>query len=161
MPIPDFQSIMLPLLKLCDDGKEYTNREAIEALSQDFGLTEDEQKELLPSGQQCVFDNRVAWARAHMKMARLFENTRRGVFRITERGLDVLKKNPTEINLRFLRQFPEYEEAREKHKENRQQASSPEVEEQESENKTPAEQLEEAYQTLRNNLAREILTHSN
>jgi restriction system protein len=90
-----------------------------------------------------------------MKMADLLENTRRGVFRITQRGQEVLKQNSPQINLRFLRQFPEYEAARDKHKENRRQEGSPASEEQE--NKTPAEQLEEAYQTLRENLANEIL----
>jgi len=85
MAIPDFQRIMLPLLKFCADGQEHTNREAIDSLAKEFGLTEDEQKQLLPSGQQCVFDNRVAWARAHMKMADLLENTSRGIFRRTSR----------------------------------------------------------------------------
>ncbi len=73
MPIPDFQRIMLPLLKFCADGQEHTNRQAIDSMSEEFDLTEDEQKQLLPSGQQCVFDNRVAWARAHMKMADFIE----------------------------------------------------------------------------------------
>ncbi|NLN60259.1 MAG: hypothetical protein GX147_06070 [Deltaproteobacteria bacterium] len=90
MAIPDFQSVMLPLLEFCADGQEYTNRQAIDAMSQEFGLTEEEQKQLLPSGQQRIFENRVAWARAHMKMADLVENTKRGVFRITERGKNVL-----------------------------------------------------------------------
>lgn len=155
MAIPDFQSIMLPLLKFCADGKEHTNREALDALAQEFGLTEDEQKKLLPSGQQCVIDNRVAWARAHMKMAGIIENTRRGVFRITERGHDVLKQGQQEINLRFLRQFPEYEAARGKSRETRGQDGAAETDEQET--KTPAEQLEEAYQTLRESLASEII----
>jgi len=155
MAIPDFQSIMLPLLKFCADAKEHTNREALDALAQEFGLTEEEQKELLPSGQQCVIDNRVAWARAHMKMADILENTRRCVFRITERGQEVLKQKPEEINLRFLRKFPEYEAAREKHKENRNQEGASGTDELDT--KTPAEQLEEAYQTLRENLASEII----
>jgi restriction system protein len=155
MAIPDFQNIMLPLLTFCADGKEHTNGEALDALAQKFSLTEEDQKKMLPSGQQCVFDNRVAWARAHMKMADLLENTRRGVFRITQRGQDFLKKKPSQINLRLLRQFPEYEAARERHRENRRQESFSESEEQES--KTPAEQLEEAYQTLRETLASEIL----
>jgi restriction endonuclease Mrr len=92
MAIPDFQSIMLPLLRFCGDGQEHSNRDAIEALSGELGLTPEEQKQLLPSGQQRVFDNRVAWARAYMKMALLVENTRRGVFRITPRGQQVLVK---------------------------------------------------------------------
>jgi restriction system protein len=154
MSIPDFQSIMLPLLKFCADGEEHTNREALDALALEFNLTEDEQKELLPSGQQCVIDNRVAWARAHMKMAGLVENTRRGVFRITQRGQEVLKNNPSEINLRFLRSFPEYIEARDKHKGNRQPGIS---KSDDQETQTPAERLEEAYQTIRENLVSEIL----
>jgi restriction system protein len=157
MPIPDFQSIMLPLLKFCADGKEYTNRQAIDVLSQEFCLTEDEQKELLPSGQQCVFDNRVAWARAHMKMANLVENTRRGVFRITERGKDILVRSPSEINLRFLRQFPEYNAARDRQQENRREEEPSSVCD-ENESKTPAERLEEAYMTLRENLASELIS---
>jgi restriction system protein len=155
MAVPDFQSVMLPLLTFCSDAKEHTNREALDALAQEFNLSEDDQKTLLPSGQQCVFDNRVAWARAHMKMAGLLENTRRGVFHITERGQEVLGKKPTDINLRFLRQFPEYEAARERHKEIRQMSTATAIEDQE--NETPAERLEEAYQTLRENLASEIL----
>ena len=155
MAIPDFQSIMLPLLKFCADGKEHTNRDALDALAMEFNLSEDEQKELLPSGQQCVIDNRVAWARAHMKMAGLVENTRRGVFRITARGQEALEKKPTEINLRYLREFPEYIEARDKHKGNQQQKISISDDQ---EIQTPAERLEEAYQTIRENLVSEILS---
>lgn len=155
MAIPDFQSIMLPLLKFCADGKEHTNRDALDALAMEFNLSEDEQKELLPSGQQCVIDNRVAWARAHMKMAGLVENTRRGVFRITARGQEALEKKPTEINLRYLSEFPEYIEARDKHKGNQQQKISISDDQ---EIQTPAERLEEAYQTIRENLVSEILS---
>lgn len=155
MAIPDFQSIMLPLLKFCADGKEHTNRECLDHLVQEFGLTEDEQKELLPSGQQCVINNRVAWARTHLKMAGVLENTRRGVFRITESGQKILSQNPQKINLRFLRRLPEYKATREKRKEHRRQESFSDREEQE--NKTPAEQLEEAYQTIRENLANELI----
>ena len=81
---------MLPLLRLCNDGSEYANREVLDVLAVEFSLTDEERKLLLPSGQQRVFDNRVAWARAHMKMAGLLENTRRGVFHITARGKEVL-----------------------------------------------------------------------
>ncbi len=153
MAIPDFQSIMLPLLNFCADGKEHTNREAIDTLSQQFGLTEEEKAAFLPSGQQRVFGNRVAWARAHMKMARLIENTKRGVFRISERGREVLSKSPSEINLRFLGRFPEYIEAR-----NQQRANRDQKEEAEQEAKTPEEQLEQAYEVLRENLANELLS---
>ena len=137
MAIPDFQSIMLPLLKLCADGQEHTNREAIDALAQNFSLFEEEQKQLLPSGQQSVFDNRVAWARAHMKMAGLLENTKRGIFLITQRGSNLLKKSLPEINLRLLREFPEYLEARDRPQTSQTGDISTVTDEQES--KTPSE----------------------
>jgi restriction system protein len=158
MSIPDFQTIMLPLLKFCADGQEYTNRGAIDALAKEFGLSEEEQKQLLPSGQQCVFENRVAWARAHMKMADLVQNIRRGVFHITERGKDVLSQAPSEINLRFLRQFPEYIAARNRNQDIREkEEENPSISDVQ-ESKTPAERLEEAYMTLRENLATELIS---
>lgn len=156
MAIPDFQSVMLPLLKFCTDGQEHTNREAIDALAQEFRLTEEEQKQLLPSGQQCVFENRVAWARAHMKMAGLVENTRRGIFRITDRGAQLLKRSPPEINLRLLREFPEYLEAKDRNQGNKTEEALAAPDEQER--KTPAERLEEAYEILRKNLANELIS---
>jgi len=110
MAIPDYQSIMLPLLKFAGDGEEHSLREAIEALADEFSLTDEERKELLPSGRQATFNNRVGWARTYMKKAGLLESTKRGYFQITERGLDVLKQNPPEINNAFLRQFPEFVE---------------------------------------------------
>jgi restriction system protein len=157
MAIPDFQSIMLPLLTFCADGQAHTHRESIDVLAQEFGLTEDEQKQLLPSGQQLVFHNRVAWARSYMKMANLLENTRRGVFRITERGTQVLGQSPSEINVRFLRQFPEFIEARASQKDNR-KAEDASLISDELGSKTPAERLEEAYMTLRENLASELIS---
>ena len=156
MAIPDFQRIMLPLLKFIADGQEHSNREAIDALAKEFALTEDEQKQLLPSGQQCVFDNRVAWARAHMKMAGLVENTKRGIFQITKRGMQLLEKSPSEINLRVLRDFPEYIDARDRNQVKQTGENSAITDDQES--KTPAERLEEAYEMLRKNLAGEILS---
>ncbi len=125
MAIPDFQSIMLPLLEFAGDGQEHTNQDAFDTLTRRFNLTEDEQKALLPSGQQSIINNRIAWTRAHLKMARLIENTKRGVFRITERGRKALDANPTEINIKFLRQFAEYKAARTHHRE--EPVSRPEI----------------------------------
>lgn len=80
MPIPDFQSIMLPLLRFAADGTQHTQNEAVDALAKEFQLSEVEKKELLPSGVQPVFSNRVAWARSHLKQAVLIENVQKGVF---------------------------------------------------------------------------------
>lgn len=157
MPIPDFQSIMLPLLKFCADGLEHSNREAIDALSAKFELTDNELKTLLPSGQQFVFNNRVAWARAHMKMAKLLENTKRGVFKITDRGKKVLNEDPAEINIRFLKQFSEYIQTKNRNAVTKSESNS-RILCDEQEDKTPEERIEEAFMTLREGLINELVS---
>lgn len=156
MPIPDFQTIMLPLLRLCGDGKEHTNKDAVEFLAAEFGLTSDERKALLPSGSQRVFDNRVAWARAYLKVALLTENTRRGIFRITERGRKVLEEAPEKLNLAYLRRFPEYAENRVSQQRKKEAGREEGTDVQEK--KTPRELLDDAYMILRENLAEELLS---
>ena len=102
MAIPDFQSVMLPLMRYCEDGKEHAISETTDALADQFKLTDEERKALLPSGVQEVFRNRVAWAKSHLKMAGLLENPKRGIYKITERGLETVRKNPPLINLKYL-----------------------------------------------------------
>lgn len=108
MPIPDYQSLMLPLLRRLGDGAEHSLRDLIIQLAEEFGLTDAERKELLPSGRQPVFDNRVGWARTYMKKAGLLESPRRGWVRITPRGLDVLKEQPERIDVPVLERFEEF-----------------------------------------------------
>ena len=110
MPIPDFQSIMLPLLVWTADNNEHSLREAYEHLAQHFNLTPGERQERLPSGAQATFDNRVGWAKMHLLKAGLLESPRRSIFKITQRGLQVLAQNPQQLNMNFLRQFQEYME---------------------------------------------------
>lgn len=153
MAIPDYQTIMLPLLRFASDEKEHSLREVIEGLSVEFGLTDAEKKELLPSGQQRTFDNRVAWARTYLTKAVLLESPRRGYFRITQRGCDVLSKSPTEINVKFLDQFSEFLEFRAKRNEQREETQTTDTENLQ----TPAELLENAYQKLREDLSAELL----
>lgn len=155
MPIPDFQSIMLPVLRFCGDGKEHTNKDAVECLASEFRLTPEERIEHLPSGRQRVFDNRVAWARAYLKMALLIENTRRGVFRITERGRQVLTESPLKLNLAYLRRFPEFADNRLSQQQKPGVGRDDDADIQEK--KTPRELLDEAYMILRANLAEELL----
>lgn len=153
MAIPDYQSIMLPLLRFASDGEEHSLREAIDGLVEKFGLTDTERKELLPSGQQPTFDNRVGWARTYISKAGLLEPTRRGYFRITRRGREVLAKNPAEINMKFLEQYPEFIEFRVRRRERAET-----TEELETGNlQTPAELLETAYQKLREDLSGELI----
>ncbi len=154
MAIPDYQTCMLPLLEFLDDQNEHSLREAIDHLAIKFKLTEDELKQLLPSGQQAIFNNRVAWARTYLKQAGLLEPTRRGYFRITLRGLEVLKQKPEKINVKFLEQFKEFREFRQRKRKPKDEIAENNKDEYK---KTPAEALEAAYEDLRNDLARELL----
>ncbi len=155
MPIPDFQSIMLPLLTLASDGKVHHIHEAVNELSGHFSLSEEEVSKLLPSGQQPVFYNRVGWARTYLKKAGLLEDPKRGYFQITGRGRQVLEEKPSRIDMQFLRKFPEYVEFRETVKEE----TDEEVQEENLEGLTPEEALENAYQRIRNDLSEELLSY--
>jgi restriction system protein len=154
MTIPDYQSIMLPLLHLLVDEKEHSLQESIEYLVEKFKLSDAERKELLPSGRQYAFDNRVGWARTYMKKAGLLESTRRGYFRITERGLKIIKKNPQDINVKFLEQFSEFIDFRNNSKsENKSGNNQSEL----ISNQTPQEDIETAIQKLNQDLATDII----
>lgn len=107
MGIPDYETIMQPLLEFTADQKVHSLREAINAMAERFKLTDEERKQLLSSGQPKL-NNRVGWARTYLKKAGLLEPTTRGYFRITHRGLDVLSRNPERIDVEFLEQFPEF-----------------------------------------------------
>ena len=107
MVIPDFQTIMLPLLKITGDGQKHRHGDVSSVLAAQFNLKEADIKEMLPSGRQARFDNRVAWARAYLKKAGLIENTSRGIFRITEPGRALLKSNPSRIDIKLLMKYPE------------------------------------------------------
>lgn len=110
MSIPDYQTLMLPLLKIVGDGIVHTNRDVVNQLAVQFGVSEAERKELLPSGKQEVFDNRVGWARTYVKKALLIDSVQRGQFRITERGMKVLAESPERIDVTYLSRFPEFVE---------------------------------------------------
>lgn len=122
------------------------------SLAQKFNLTEQERRELLPSGRQEIFENRVGWARTYLKKAGLIEATKRGVHRITQRGLEVLRNKPDRIDVSFLDQFEEFRSFR--------ALRRPKTEEKpgiDSDKSTPEELLESAYQKLRSDLASELL----
>lgn len=112
MAIPDYQTLMLPVLKAAADGSEQRIRDVIESLAHQFRLTEEERRQLLPSGRQATFDNRVHWAKGYLTQARLLEATQRGRFRITERGREALAANPSRIDNNFLQNYPEFVEFR-------------------------------------------------
>ncbi len=159
MPVPDYQSIMLPLLKLTADQQEHSLREAIDYLALEFELSEQEKQELLPSGKQPVFDNRVGWARTYLKKAGLLESTKRGFCQITSRGIEVLSQDFKSIDVKFLHQFPEFVDFQ--YGANRR--LTPEVVPNKvsdlsaNSQKTPREYLEDAYLVIKQELAQEII----
>jgi restriction system protein len=144
---------MLPLLRFVSDGSEHSLRESIDSLADEFQLSDNERRQLLPSGQQEVFDNRVGWARTYLKKAGLVKTTRRGYFQITDRGRNALQQNPARIDGRFLDQFEEFRAF----KTLRRTAEEEPKDEAPMESATPEEALERAYQNLRDDLAADLL----
>lgn len=108
MAIPDFQTLMLPLLKYIGDGREYVFRDAVESIAGQFQLTDAERAALLPSGRYPTFNNRLQWAKTYLKKAGLLEQPRRGSFQITPRGQATLAESPKRIDMAYLERFSEY-----------------------------------------------------
>jgi restriction system protein len=153
--IPDYQSLMLPLLRLVSDRQEHKYRDLIEKLATEFQVTDEERKELLASGNQAIFDNRVGWAKTYLKKAGLLDSPKRATFVITQIGLDTLKKNPDRVDAKYLRQFPaflEFQNASRNDNETEEETTVIAVSEQ-----TPEENLDKAYQRIRKSLASELL----
>jgi len=152
MPIPDYQTLMLPLLRIAGDEREHVLGDIIEFLADEFKVSQEERRTLLPSGGQEILDNRVAWARTYLKKAGLLESPGRGRIHITARGLQVLQGKPGRIDVRFLSRFPEFVEF----KSGSARRTEPEQDVQ-GEPETPEEKLESSYQNLRRALAQELL----
>jgi restriction system protein len=152
MAIPDYQTLMLPLLKFLSDEQEHALQEAVLYLSKEFSLSQEECQQLLPSGQQTIIRNRVGWARTYMAKAGLIEPVKRGYFKITAKGKNVLGKKPDRIDVRFLEQFPDFLAFRAIHNK-----PTEKPDEQLDVKQTPEEALDSAYQRLREDLEAEIL----
>ncbi|MBN1212158.1 MAG: restriction endonuclease, partial [candidate division Zixibacteria bacterium] len=150
MSIPDYQEIMLPILKLASDNKEHSLSDAIKILADEFNLNSEERRELLPSGKQYKFNNRVGWARTYLKKAGLIASPERGIFKITERGHQVLSQTPKRIDNKFLLKYPEFQEFTGKRKETT-------ILEDEQKVDTPEEIIESAFQEINESLASELL----
>jgi len=152
MAIPDFQSLMLPLLKFAEDKELHNSNEAIDALAEKLQLSAEELSKLIPSGQP-KFANRIGWAKTYLKKAGLIIYPKRGYFQITQRGIDVLKENPEKIDMKYLKRFPEYIQFRQAHQQ--EDDDKPTIEE--DNELTPEEALENAYQKIRDDLVDELL----
>lgn len=154
MAVPDFQSLMLPLLRIGSDGKDRSLAEARHLLAEELKLSAADQAELLPSGQQSRFANRVAWAKVYLQQAGLLNSPRRGHFCISERGQELLKDPPDRIDIKFLEQYPEFAEFRSKKGGTVDDLIPHQTQ---TEEETPEEAFEAAHLKMRASLASEVL----
>ena len=165
MSIPDYQTLMLPLLTLAADGNEHRFRDAVEQLAARFELSDDERATMLPSGTAPMFDNRVGWAKTYLKQAGLIDATRRGYFRITPRGTELLGTHPVQIDSAMLvERYHEFRAFRSRRSEGNgtlqpdlPMTSPPQPPTPATLEATPEELFSQAYQRLRSNLEAEVL----
>ena len=152
MGIPDFQSFFKPLLDLASDQKEHSVNETREAMSKKMNLSEEDLQDLLPSGKDKTFNNRVHWAKSYFVQAKVLESTKRAHFKISDRGLDLLKQGHERIDVKILNQYPEFVEFH-----TAKPTKGGEIDNG-NQLETPEELLEKAYESIRNDLAGEILS---
>lgn len=153
MAIPDFQTLMLPLLKLAKDGETRDLADARSHLAQFFALTSNELEELLPSGRQSRFSNRVAWAKVYLEQAGLLQSPKRGQFKITAEGVAFLTTNPAKITISSLEQFDKFKNFRKSSKTGKLETTALPAEVSE----TPEELLEKSFQNIQEELASAVL----
>lgn len=156
MPIPDYQSLMLPVLVASSKG-EVRIGAVVEQLADQLGLTPEERSELLPSGKQTVFSNRVNWAKSYLSKAHLVEITRRGYFRITTRGETVLQASPQRIDKKFLMQFEEFREFSKPYGATPEPDGNTALQAQDEQDRTPDETMRMAYTQIETALMHDLL----
>lgn len=156
MPIPDYQTLMLPVLRIAEDGLEHRFRDAVEKLASDFKLTDAERSELLASGVQPVFDNRVGWARSYLKQAGLLHSPKRGIFQITDVGKSLLADAPSRIDSSLLERYEAFRNFKARRRDKSEDGEKP-VEPEVANNLTPEDALAAAYRKLRENLEADLM----
>jgi restriction system protein len=153
MTVPDYQSMMTPLLQVLADGADWRWAAVKDALATATGVSEADRAELLPSGRQATFDNRAGWAATYLSQAGLVERPARGIVRITERGRDTLASHVGPIDNTLLKQFPEFLEFK-----NRSHTEvTPSSADEDVSGQTPEELIESGYQSLRSDLAQQMM----
>lgn len=152
--IPDYQSLMRPVLEYASRG-EVRIGDLIETLGAELGLTDDELAELLPSGKQTVFANRVHWAKTYLKQAGLVRPTRRAHFVITDRGRSVLEDASVELNTAYLKQFEEFQDFQRRSSDK--SSEGPGAEDNTVDGETPDEALRKAHRRIVDSLASDLL----
>jgi restriction system protein len=154
--IPDFQTVMLPILEILSDGKEYDRRNLIEKISDKFKLTDEERNELLPSGNSRIISNRVGWAKSYMVQAQLIETIRRGTYKISEKGFELLKQKPNKVDIKLLKTLPDFNKWQKSYSSKKEKDLTETNIDIETE-QTPEELIDFSYLKLKEELASELL----
>ena len=158
MAVPDFQSIFRPLLTVLNDDQDHHVSDIRARLAADFSLAEEDLQETIPSGRVTKFQNRVGWATTYLYRTRLIDRPRRAVYKINDRGRNVLAENPERVDLKTLAQFAELAEFRETRPASNGRDQQPKVVDTDQD-QTPEERIDAAYRELRAALAGELLDH--
>ena len=108
MAIPNYETLLLPLLLRLSDGQERVLKDLQQELADEFHLTAEERMQLLPSGGTLTFASRVGWAKTYLKKAGLVFQPKRGNVQITEIGREAVSKKPRHIDVNFLEQYPDF-----------------------------------------------------
>jgi restriction system protein len=157
MSIPDYQAFMKPVLQFLADGKEHPHRECALHVKKIMKLSEEDVQQLLPSGQQTLFANRIGWARTYLSKAGLISVPKRGHAVITEKGKAFLKKNPPKITSDTLKQFPEFLKFVNPGKKAAEKSSDSQSNNSLNGEKTPEEELEAIHEKLKTDVEDELL----
>lgn len=150
MPIPKYEKILLPLLEFAGDKNQHSLSEAYKYISDYFDLTEEERRKYLESGNEKILNNRVRWAKHYLKKAGLVESNKRGYFKITEKGANVLEENPKEIDNDYLRKFEDFKKWKEGSREGKEEKKESE------EGKSPEEIMDNKYKEMKESLVNDI-----
>lgn len=153
--IPSHEELMLPMLKLLSDGKMHSKAECTSKLSEEFQLSEDERRKMLPSGRVTIINSRVGWSKTYLQASGLVETGKRGYYKITNEGLKVLRESPTTIDSKFLMRYKSFRDFY------RPQKKTTDFKHENNESKedvlTPEEQIDKAYKSITSKLASDII----
>ncbi|MBN56321.1 restriction endonuclease [Thalassolituus sp. UBA3500] len=155
MPIPDYQTLMRPVLVTLDTQGDMSLRNLVDLLSDQYQLTDEERRRMTPSKRSPLMYNRVAWATTYLRKAGLIESPQRGISHLTAIGRQVLAENPEKIDASYLKQFEAFEEFRAIDNRSTEAAETQTIEV--SEALDPTERLEQAHQELQASLADDLL----
>lgn len=156
MAVPKYDELMKPLLVAVKDGEVYKIKDVTAELAQQLNLSSEDLAEMLPSGRQTVFKNRVGWAKTYLKKAGLLDSPARATIVITEIGKKVVEENPEKIDSKYLEQFPSFVDFASASDPTNGDDAVPTISK--STDLTPDDQLEDAYKQINASLASDLLS---